>query len=243
MGFPAQPRQRRLLCLPVLGLIVVSTLSPCAAEKDESFSQIWADFSDYRQVTPSLELGSDLGIRGFALDDEITQAFIRPSFNYRISETVTLHGGVRFFYTFFTSSKDVFEIGPWQGLRIRWPNLEKVQISHYFRAEERFFRRLRGGDSAFDIRIRYKLGAVIPLSNTAAVNGKIYIPLSFEVFGDPTPAIEGGVYTSYRVTGGIGYRFNAKWRLELHYLRQNFDIEGPDRFRAIGHFFRIRIRG
>jgi hypothetical protein len=64
--------------------------------------------------------------------------------------------GVASFYT-VTSASDIVEFRPFQGLRAKWPSGGRLQLDHYFRAEERVTWQTTDGVPSSALRLRYRL--------------------------------------------------------------------------------------
>jgi hypothetical protein len=171
---------KRTLWISIAVLLVF--MNPGTGRTDDSTFESWVDITTIYKFSDRWRYDGDQGIRGVLSGDGFTLLYLRPSVRYRVNPWLTVHGGVRFFQTFFEDDKDSFEVGPWQGLRFVWPRFNGYALSHYLRLEERMIWKTNG-ESDFDLtlRSRYKLGIRTPNYDLLFPNG-IYLTGSLEFF-------------------------------------------------------------
>jgi hypothetical protein len=200
--------------------------------------QTWSDIATIYRFADGWRYDGDQGIRGVLSDSDFTLVYFRPSVRYRVNPWFTVHGGIRFFRTWFDDDDDTFEIGPWQGLRLVWPKLGGFAVSHYLRLEERMTWQTEG-DSDFDftVRGRYQLGARSPNYDILFKNG-IYLTGSIEPFAN----IEKPTFINrIRYDVGAGTKVSDAWRVELHYLLQQGRRSASAAFSVDEHVLRLRL--
>jgi hypothetical protein len=196
--------------------------------------QIWSDYNPHFILDNKLHLYGDIGARTI-IPNYWYRIVLRPavrydliSFNERTERyrTWQLHGGIGLFYTYNLKATNILEIRPFQGLRVRIPNWNKFQLSHYLRLEERFEFGFQGKGSEFSMRFRYMIGTDLFLPGKYLVQG-LYIPIYAEFFFNMT---RGAQFNDVmRLTPGIGYRPNQNLRFQLdisyHRRRPSSDIK------------------
>ncbi|MBT8370971.1 MAG: DUF2490 domain-containing protein [Deltaproteobacteria bacterium] len=216
----------------VISIPVLATSGACAD------FQTWSDIATIYKFNDRWRYDGDQGVRGVLSDSDFTLLYFRPSVRYRAKPWFTVHGGVRFFQTFFDDEDDTFEIGPWQGLRFIWPELGGYAVSHYFRLEERMIWQIEGErDFDFTVRGRYQLGVRSPNYNILVKNG-IYLTGSIEAFSN----IERPIFVNrMRYDVGAGTKFSDAWRVELHYLLQQGRRSAGSAFSVDEHVLRLRL--
>ena len=206
--------------------------------------QTWSDIATIYKFSDRWRYDGDQGVRGVLSDSDFTLLYFRPSVRYRAKPWFTVHGGVRFFRTFFDDGDDTFEIGPWQGLRFVWPMIGSYAISHYLRLEERMVWQTEGErDSDFTVRGRYQLGVRSPNYDILVKNG-IYLTGSVELFWNLENNISDNVVNRIRYDVGAGTKVSDAWRVELHYVLQDGrEIEDlfQDLFSSEEHILRLRL--
>jgi hypothetical protein len=226
-------------------ILIILISIPFLVKNGESADfQTWSDIATIYKFSKHWRYDGDQGVRGVLSDSDFTQLYFRPSVRYRFKPWFTLHGGVRFFKTFFDDGDDTFEIGPWQGLRFVWPMIGSYAISHYLRLEERMVWQTEGErDSDFRVRGRYQLGARSPNYDILVKNG-IYLTGSVELFWNFENQIADNVVDRIRYDVGAGTKVSDAWRVELHYVLQDGrEIEDlfQDLFSSEEHILRFRL--
>ena len=201
--------------------------------------ETWSDIATIYNISSRWRYDGDQGIRGVLSGSDFTTLFFRPSVRYRVAPWFTVHGGIRFFNTFFKDDEDVFEIGPWQGLRFNWPEFEGVSISHYFRLEQRWFWE-SGGTRDFSLRSRYQLGARSRNYDILFKNG-LFLAGSIEAFWDIESSVSDIYVNRIRYDIGLGTIINNAWRVQLHYLLHQDRQKSGDAFKATAHILRLRL--
>ena len=225
-------------------LIIIFSIPALMRSGESADFQTWSDIATIYKFADHWRYDGDQGIRGVLSDSDFTQLYFRPSVRYRVKPWFTVHGGVRFFQTFFDEGDDTFEIGPWQGLRFVWPMLGSYAISHYLRLEERMVWQTEGErDSDFTVRGRYQLGVRSPNYDILVKNG-IYLTGSVELFWNLENNISDNVVNRIRYDVGAGTKVSDAWRVELHYVAQDGkEIEDifQDLFSSEEHILRLRL--
>ena len=166
-------------------IFLIICIAPSTAKSGDAKNfNTWSDITTIYQINEDWEYIGDQGIRGVASDSDFTVLYFRPSVRYQLKPWATLNGGVRLFSAFNDDIDDLYEIGPWQGIRFIWPEIGGYEISHYLRLEERMFWYTGSGrGSEFELRSRYQLGIASPTYNVLFKNG-IYLTGSIELMWD-----------------------------------------------------------
>jgi hypothetical protein len=206
--------------------------------------QTWSDIATIYQFSDRWRYDGDQGIRGVLSDSDFTLLYFRPSVRYRVKPWFTVHGGIRFFQTFFDDEDNTFEIGPWQGLRFIWPKIGSYAISHYLRLEERMIWQTEGEkDFDFTARSRYQLGVISPNYDMLFKNG-IYLTASIEFFWNLENSFRDDFVNRIRYDAGVGTKVSDAWRVQLHYVLQDgraVEDLFNDPFSSEEHILRLRL--
>jgi hypothetical protein len=203
-------------------------------------SQLWFDVSKLFPVRNDLSLGGDTGIRGMILNDFFL-AYVRPTAAVEVHDRVSILGGVGLSYLFEDGPRDLIEIRPWGGVLARWPDFGQFGLRHYVRVEQRFLRIQNEVDLSV-LRLRYRLGSVIPLPLGWRGRG-IYVPVAVELFLNAAGDEIVRFINQSRFVAGVGYRMNDSWRIELNYTGIFIKIDATEGFQNPIHVFRIQIKG
>ena len=210
----------RKLRISIFCLAIFALTAPVPVASGQDF-QTWSDIATITKLSDNWRYDGDQGIRGVLSDSDFTLLYFRPSVRYRVNEWFTVHGGIRFFKTFFDEYSDTFEIGPWQGLRFTWPMIGTYAVSHYFRLEERMIW-LTQGDSDFDfsLRARYQLGFRSPNYDVLFDNGLFWTG-SIELFWNMDESFSNNFVDRIRYDVGVGTKVSDAWRVQLHLIFQD----------------------
>lgn len=224
----------RICSLSIFSFLAIVLLRPA---RGADF-QTWSDITAIYRFADNWRYDGDQGMRGVLSDSDFNLFYFRPSIRYRVNPWFTVHGGIRFFKTFFDDGEDTFEIGPWQGLRFVWPNIGSYAITHYLRFEERMTWQTEGeSDFDFTLRNRYQLGVRSPNYDIFFKNG-IYLIGSIEAFMN----IEDPIFVNrLRYNVGTGTRVSDAWRVQLHYLLHQDRLSAGATFTATEHILRLRL--
>lgn len=153
---------------PTGGLFIAALLLPtCLSaqegepeEEDNVSPQIWVDYNPSRPFSERWEAYGDIGFRTELESNGWVRFVLRPNVRYSLHRNWKLAGGIGSFYTNNSDSlvADRWELRPWQGIRLNWPNW-KVPLDHFLRLEERFEWDTRDWELDASIRLRYRLRA------------------------------------------------------------------------------------
>ena len=184
--------------------------------------QLWADYADFHKLNGNWQYFNDAGYRIHPSNESnrFSRFHIRPSVEFKNQVLYSLRGGVGFFYTINSEINNTFEIRPWQGVRLNWPNINRVRILHYARLEERFTKFLKSDESAFILKFRYKLQTKIPINNPTLREGTYYAKLSVELFADLALVNEATNNDRTRFEIGGGYFLKRNLEIQLLYILQ-----------------------
>ncbi|GGG43698.1 DUF2490 domain-containing protein [Hymenobacter glacieicola] len=101
-----------------------------------------------------------------------------------------------------------------------------LTLTHRLRLEQRWLgTRARAGqgpvqDWAYQNRIRYQLSGQFPLQGPTVEDGEWYLNAFDELFIGFGRNVGNNVFNQNRLSGGLGYQFTDKAKLELNYLFQ-----------------------
>ena len=189
----------------------------------------------------------DVGVRTM-IPHEWNRVIIRPSILYKIPKlflknlyySAEVHAGLGLFYTNNLSNSNRFEIRPFQGFSLAWPNRPYIRIKHYLRLEERFDMETSSWENTFGLRFRYQADLRLKFKgNFIKFNKNLYLPISVELFWNLIGTKQ--FNDTVRIIPGIGYVFSNVWSGELqlgyHYTRNTVE----DVFATNDLVLRIRV--
>lgn len=200
--------------------------------------EVWFDYNHSYMLNSKITIFGDAGYR-FAENDIVV---FRPSVKYTFANNFMIMGGLGNFYTYSTENNGrAYEIRPWQGARLIWPqNSSFFSLKHFVRFEEQFLN-ISSDDDGFvgRLRFRYQIGTELELWDNASGTFGISLPLEYEIF-------HSFVQTDYfmerdRIIAGILFQFRKGLKLELNYTIQRAGEGFADLSPDIG-IYRIRLK-
>ncbi len=204
---------------------------------DETDHQIWLDFYPHFYLSEKVEYYGDAGTRIQVSDFSWAQVYMRPSVRFHRAGHFELHGGLGLFYSYNKDQSNQFELRPWQGAKLRWPDALGLTFTHYLRLEQRFvFDTQESWDASFSLRVRYNL------STKVFVSTKLFLPLYVELFEDVGPSVDERYVYRLRLGAGTGYRIDKIWTAEFVFTVQESRSGSDQTFSISNLLFQFRIR-
>ncbi len=212
------------LSLPIIGF-------------SQNKTEVWTDYNWNYILNPKVSIFGDVGYR--FTDQYIV--LIRPSVKYTFADNFMIMGGIGNFYTPSTETqKYTYELRPWQGVRVIWPqNSTFFSLKHFVRFEEQFLTSNMGDGFDGHLRFRYQIGTELDVWDNADGTFGISIPLEYEIF-------HSFVQTDYflerdRIIAGLIIEFHKGYKIELNYTMQRAGKGFADLTPDIG-IYRIRLK-
>lgn len=189
--------------------------------KSQNTFQTWLDYDIKRKLNGNWIYFNDYGFRfSHTADKGYWRVHTRPSIEYRTRVLYSYRGGIGLFYQSTNRTIQTFEIRPWQGFKLNWPNYKRFKIYNYMRLEQRFVDQLDEDGYSFSMKLRYKIGVNIPINNPTITVGTFYIPINFEVFANLALINQELTSDRNRSAIGLGYRYNKSTRLKFTFTYQ-----------------------
>lgn len=224
-------------------IIVFSLISATVlGQENETDFQTWMDFRTIYDFNEEFTYDGNYGIRGLISDEEWSRYYIHPSLIYYYKINLRLRGGIRFIYTEEYSTVNSFEMRPWQGISLNWPQTSYFTINNYLRMEQRFTTYSDDNKSDFVVRFRYRIQAKTPTITIIAINQRIYFLANYEIFLNIGEAVAEKYINRRRISFGMGLYFSNSWWLELIYVLQGSRRNSEDGFKSNEHILRLRLR-
>ena len=223
-------------------ILSILAITPQISAQEETDFQTWTDFTTFYHFNEKWVYNGDYGIRGLLSEQNWNQVYIHPAVIYHRRAKLRFRGGIRFIFTQESDESNTFEIRPWQGIRILWPDLNFMIIDHYFRIEERLTwqTQTRGFDG--NIRLRYRLEGKTANYTLRKINQTFYFLGSLEIFANVGEAVNETFVNRNRFVFGVGYLISKKFFAELHYIRQGSRSGSEDGFRTSENILRMRLK-
>ena len=200
--------------------------------------QIWIDFYPHYYMNEKLEYYGDGGYRTIITQRSWSRIYARPSLKYHFNKTWELHSGLGFFYIFYNLGTDQFEITPWQGVQLNWPNFKRINFKSQVKLEERWSFLTDNWDSNFEFRFRYKL------------SGKVHFvrlkKWSIPFYGEYFLPLHGKINELYqnkgRVGVGLGYKPVKDWEISFIFNWQGSRSGPKDNIDVSDYAYQLKIK-
>jgi len=190
--------------------------------------QIWIDFYPHYFVNDKLEYYGDLGYRSIVSTGSWNRIYLRPSLKYHFNKHWEVQSGLGVFYIFNKEKEDQFEVTPWQGVQLNWPNWRRWHFKNQIKIEERFYYLTNNWNFNFELRLRYKL------SGKYQINRQWEIPFYAEYFL-PLANETNEIFSNKARAGlGLGYSVSNDWKFSFIFNWQksrtgpNADLNSSD---------------
>ncbi|MCF6171205.1 MAG: DUF2490 domain-containing protein [Bacteroidales bacterium] len=198
--------------------------------------QIWIDFYPHYYMSKKLEYYGDAGYRTIVSKRSWSRLYIRPSLKYHLTDTWEFHAGLGLFYIFNTYDIDQFEITPWQGIQLNWPQWKRFGFKNLLRFEERMSFLTNNWVMDFEFRMRYKVTGKYDFHKRwyAAVYGEYFLPVTGEIQE---------IYTNKGRAGiELGYKPAKEWQLSFVFNWQGSRTGAEEKLNASDYIYQLKIK-
>ncbi len=162
------------------------------------------------EINDRLEFYGDGNYRTSITGDKFRRFVLRPSVRYQWTHKLDLLGGLGGFLTFEENDYNTIELRPYQGVRLNWPKVWRMNFKHRGIVEERLIWNNQG-DFDPSLRFRYRIKTKFPLNKPSVDYKTLYIPISYELFGNVGHGEVETFSNLARAILGLGYVFSEKW--------------------------------
>lgn len=216
----------------------------------ENLFQVWLDYNPEHKLNSNFQLLNDYGFR-WQNDADASNWFrlhARFGLSYKKSTLWDYRAGIGFFYTQNVDKNNIFEIRPWQGVKLAWPNIKRFRFKQYARIEERisFDLNSSSGDN-FVLKLRYMFSINLPINNSVISVGTFYVPIGIELFFDLTLNNQEFLNDRIRFDTGLGYRwkediyFRILYTFQQSYNNTDNGVDSNTGYKQFDHILRISV--
>jgi len=203
------PFQKRFL--PVLFLFMLVSVTGYGQSEDKLGS--WFIYNGFFNVSPKVELFFETQLRNYEVVSNPEVFFLRPYFNYNFTDHVQGGLGLEYHKSWTYDevpenkvSSDEFRITLQTML---FQKEGRVSLQHRYRYE------FRDVDGSKLQRMRYRIQATIPITNSSLKPGTIFANTFNEIMIDTKPGFN---FSQNRIYLAGGYQFNKALNLQVGYL-------------------------
>ncbi len=198
--------------------------------------QIWIDFYPYYYMNEKLEYYGDAGYRTIVSNRSWSRIYARPSLKYHLTDTWEFHSGLGFFYIFNAQDIDQFEITPWQGIQLNWPQWKRFGFKNLVKFEERISFLTNNWNMEFEFRMRYKVTGKYDFAKRwyTSVYGEYFLPVT------------GDIQELYRNKGRagieLGYKPGKTWQFSFAFNWQGSRTGMGENLNASDYAYQLKIK-
>ena len=216
------------------------TVEKTLAQTEFIDNQIWIDVIPHFEINNRLEYFGDLSYRTTTSESKFRRLMARPSIRYHWTYEIDLIAGIGLFGTWEPEYYNTFELRPYQGVRLNWPRIWHMNFKHRALVEERMHWNNQG-DFDPSVRFRYRIKTKLPINKPNIGYKTIYLPISFEIFGNAGKDEIELFQNRNRAMIGAGYVFSDKWIAEFEVTFQRSRATATDELSLTDRIFRFKL--
>lgn len=232
--------ERGYLSKALLAALLFIWNLPTYGQEEIIDHQVWLDVMPHFEINNRLEFYGDGSYRTSTTGDKFRRFVLRPSIRYHWTYELDFLGGLGGFLTLEEVDYNTIELRPYQGVRLNWPNIWRMNFKHRGIVEERFIWNNQG---EFDpnLRFRYRIKTKLPLNKPSMSYKTLYIPMSYEIFANVGPKEVERFHNRARAIVGMGYVFSEKWIGEFEVTFQRSRSTKTDELILSDRIFRFKL--
>jgi hypothetical protein len=209
-------------------LLLLCVFVPFLAVGQDSDLGNWLIYFGNKQIDTKWNWHHEVQYRNYNTIGDLEQLLLRTGVGYNLTEN---NNNLLLGYGFIRSDNylggsdeklTVNEHRIYQQF-ITKQSVGRLDLQHRYRFEQRFV------ESDFRLRFRYFLALSFPLNRPKMESNTWYLSAYNEIFLNT----KADAFDRNRLYGGLGYRFNPIFRVELGYMNQFFNRGGRDQLNMI----------
>ena len=196
--------------------ILTAAFSISTKAQDKTHFESWNSFRIEKYLRKArFMFSNDFGFRP-SFDEEFNITYLlRPKAIIDLGDIIDFYPSVDFRFGQYPNYTNTIEIRFWQGLKLHWPDIGRVEFSHFYRLEERLHWTEGFERDEVSLRSRYRLNMRIPLNNPYITDKTYFMDLRAEAFLPHTETFEELYASTLRLGIRGAYNVNRKWRYNL----------------------------
>jgi hypothetical protein len=201
---------------------------PALSSAQDSDLGNWMIYFGSKSLGERFNWHHEVQYRNYNAIGDLEQLLLRTGIGYDLSENnnnVLLGYGYILSQNYIpetTDKEDVHEHRIFQQF-ITKQKFTRFNIMHRYRFEQRFV------EDDFKMRFRYFLSLNVALNKPTVTDNTLYLSAYNEIFLNT----QDNAFDRNRLYGGLGYRLNSMFRVELGYMNQFLDTSGRDQINIV----------
>ena len=207
--------------------------------------QLWMEGDGHKQLGESWKYKVTPNFRKLIEAQGWSRLGLKNTFSKKLYPWFAAEVSIDVYYTADQTSADIWEVRPWLATKFVFPkfidaiHLEKPYF--YARLEQRFLWYPEEDTEDQKTRLRLKIGGTFILNNKKLTDKTFYIPWYVEGFHN----FNGETFEHHaardRMSVGLGYVFNPKWRGEFEYIVQGSRNTLEDDLVRTDNIFQLKV--
>lgn len=224
----------------LLAFLSALPFSQVSAQQKIIDNQLWVDVNPHIEINKRWEYFGDISYRTILGESKFSRFVFRPSVQFHWTYELDLIGGVGLFLTWEERNYSTVELRPYQGAKVNWPSVWRFNFKHRVLVEERL---LWNNLGVFEpnFRFRYRLKTKFPINKPNVGYKTIYLPLSYEIFGNTGDEDVELFRNQARAVVGLGYVFSHRWIAEFEFTFQRSRSNIDDDYKLSDRIFRFKL--
>jgi len=207
-------------------VLLIGLVMPLLVSAQQSDLGNWVLLFGNKKINDKFNWHHEVQYRNYNFVGDLEQLLLRTGIGVNVTDNTNLLLGYGFIrsenYAGSNEKLIVNEHRIFQQI-ITKQNVAKLRLQHRYRFEQRFV------EEDFKLRFRYFLGLAYPLWKEADSPKELYLSAYNEIFLNTKK----DVFDRNRLYGGLGYRLNEMFRLELGYMNQFLNLGNRDQLNVV----------
>jgi len=209
----------------IVAIIAALMASVFLLKAQESETGNWWMYFGNQKISDKLNWHNEVQYRNYNFIGDLEQLMLRTGIGYDIGENnhnILLGYGFIRSENYVGNSDEKIHFDEHRIFQqfITNQNIGRLDLSHRYRIEERFF------SNDFRMRFRYFLALRYPLAAKEIKENTLYLSIYNEVFINS----EKSAFDRNRLFGALGYEIKNGLRVEAGFMRQMYDFGGRNQF-------------
>lgn len=207
-------------------VIVVAFLMPALCFAQESSLGNWVLLFGNKKINEKFNWHHEVQYRNYDAIGDLEQLLLRTGIGIDVTNNANLLLGYGFIRSEnYTSAEEKAIINEHRIFQqaITKQKVAKLRLQHRYRFEQRFI------EEDFRLRFRYFLSFAYPIWTDPESPKEFYLSAYNEIFLNS----EITVFDRNRLYGGLGYRINEIFRIELGYMNQFLNSNSRDQINMV----------
>lgn len=223
------------IAVKIIIIFILSSINFGEGKNINRSNQQWIQYYNQTKFAEHLFFLGDGGFRWKKKISSSTQYIARFGVGYNLSENTRVAAGIAHLGYFLSDNLNRIEFRPYQEF-LNNQSFGKISLTHRFRIEERYFRKVVNGkissDDNFNFRLRYSVSlsfTLFKLSNSHP-NKEVSLSVGDEIFLNVGKEVVYNVFDQNRILLGVIIQLKRNLKVEFTYNSQFAAVSSPTKY-------------